>query len=97
MKYFIVFFSADYADEFDIQGFRVEKAESKKSILDSLVHPKTKFPYERYFGTNEAIEYNDKKDFLSNFDIKEIKEEEYKVISKVICNEYCEFQTLEDY
>ena len=45
-------------------------------------HRKTN-EFEMYFGTNEAFYYNSFKDYKDAFEIKEITDDEYKVIKKL--------------
>jgi hypothetical protein len=82
MKYYLVIESNDYADEFDIEGFKVFKSENEESLEIQLIDDQ-EFPCEKYFGTNEAIEFETKEDFLESLSIVEITEEELKVLKKL--------------
>lgn len=97
MKKFLITQSACWADEFDTEGFCIREANSKKEVIDSLVHPETEFPVERYFGTNESHEFQDKKEFLETLEVKEITDDEYKTLKKLFGKEFGIMITLEDY
>ena len=83
-KYWALKQVCDYADEFMVEGFWTAQGETKEEILEKLVNPKTKFPVERYFGTNEYIEFASKKDFYSTIKIEEISKFEYDVLTKLL-------------
>ena len=97
MKYFLVTKNEDYADEFDVEGFSIFEGESKQDILNQLTPSEdVSFPTERYFGTNEAIQYDDLKDYLESFEFKELTKEEYDTINKLFGGEFGTFLTLEN-
>lgn len=85
MKKYIVIESANYADEFDIEGFKIMEAESVEEIENTLLGD-TVFPCELYFGTNECQEYENKEDFLDAVSITEIPEEDIKILEKYFGN-----------
>ena len=84
MKYFIVKQQCDYADEFYTNGLQLFEAESRQKLIKDLVPEDIKFPTEKWFGTNEAIEFYTKEDYLNSLKITEITEEEYKITQKVV-------------
>jgi hypothetical protein len=108
MKQFLVKYDNNYADEFDLEGFYVMEGESKKDIQKQLLCTEydeegektgeefTNFPFERYFGSNECIEYEDKKDYLSCFTIEEITLEESNVLNKLFGGGFGDFLTVGD-
>ena len=83
MKYVLVSFSDNWADEFDISGFRIMP---KKEWDDYVTNVKAiKFwPQGMYFGTNEGIEYDNSKDYLNSFDAKSITAAEKATIEKFL-------------
>lgn len=88
MKYFLVKFNDNYADEFDLEGFWLEKAESKEEVIILISNGfeserGNKYPVECYFGTNEYLQYNNIEDYLSVLNISEITKEEYDVLQKL--------------
>lgn len=95
MKNYIVKFDDNYADEFDMEGFRLFKAESEDAIKDSLVDERVTFPCERYFGTNEAMDYDSKEQYFNAISIVEISEEEFNIISKYFPRGFGTFLTLD--
>ena len=97
MKYFLITQDGNYADEFDVSGFRLVKFKSEKDLLDSLKPTEDidKWPKELYFGSNASIEYNDLEEYLGSFGISELKESEYKIIEKFLGTEYGHFLTLD--
>jgi hypothetical protein len=95
MKYFLVKENGNYADEFDLEAMQLFEAETKEEIADSLLSDhmecdedeedcEEEWPKEFYFGTNEAATFEDKEDFLSSLDIKEISKEEYKTLERLL-------------
>lgn len=89
MKHFLVKESGNWADEFDLAGFMIFKKESLSDLKKSLIDGR-EFPCEIYFGTNEAQEYSNEKEFFADLTIKEITEEEYKFLKKLFpgCDSY---------
>ena len=78
MKYLLVKYDDNWADEIDLKGFKV-LAEEEWEKLKSYI-PNKKFT--RYVGSNEDIEYLSKDDFLSRFSVQEITWEECQVFKK---------------
>lgn len=91
MKYYLVKEKANWADEFDIQGFKLFKSESiinlENQIIDSVTVDEI-FPTELYFGTNEWQEYESREDLLRDLEIIEISETQYMGILYLF--PYCE-------
>lgn len=81
MKNYIVIESANYADEFDIEGFKIMQENSKGDILDELLEGRS-FPMRCCFGTNKYINYETKDDVSDAISITEIPDEDLKVIRK---------------
>jgi hypothetical protein len=81
MKYYLVKYEDNYADEFDIQGFRIF-TEVELKAFKTLVKT-AKYPQEVYFGTNESISYDSFTDYMSRLDIEEVTEEEASLLTKL--------------
>lgn len=79
--YVLVKYHADYADEFDVYGFRVLTRSKWAEIVED-VRNTWDGPTETYFGTNEFVEYEDFDDWFRDFKVTEISEEEFKVFEK---------------
>jgi len=86
MKYYLVAYNGNYADEFDVYFHQVmseDDLELAKNIID-----KTNWDYEEfYFGTNEGIDV-DKYDLIECLDgARELTDEQYKVLQDLgLCN-----------
>lgn len=96
MKYFLIEQDNNYADEFDVQGFFTQEAESKEELLESLKPKGVSFPAEIYFGTNEEIRFSDMEDYMSSFDIREISENKYDMLDSLFDGEFGDVLLLED-
>lgn len=94
MKYFLVKESGNYADEFDIEGFKLFESDSeedlKKIILNKIKEDyldeddeELIFPMEFGFGTNEAVEINSESELWDGLNITEISETEYTILLKL--------------
>ena len=102
MKYYLLKYDDNYADEFDISGFRVYDEPGYDSFKERV--KSAKYPQERYFGTNEFVEFDSAKDYLKRIDISEISEIEAKVLMKLFSygdyaqyGEFLEPDAREDY
>ena len=82
MNKYLVIETANWADEFDIQGFKIIEADSIKEVEDKLTNTLS-FPCELGFGTNEDQYYNTKEELLNDIEINLISEEEFKVLDKL--------------
>ena len=82
-KHFLVIENSNYADEFDLQGYRLFKANSEEELKELLLEDRD-FPEEFYFGTNECIEIDSEEEFFDCLDIQEISKEQYKVLEKLL-------------
>jgi len=86
-KYYLVEQETNYADEFDLEGFWIQEAESeeklKKELVQNLIGERGDFPMEIYFGSNEAVEFENENDYISTLKISEITKEEYDVVVKL--------------
>jgi len=84
---YLITYSDNWADEMDIEGFGICESDSKLNIDEYLSDFKHGFKIAGSFiyciGTNEEIEYDSFEDFKSKFTIKEITDEQYKVLYKL--------------
>ncbi len=83
-KYYLLKFDQDYADEFSVYGTKVvteEKLEEGKESAKKLFAGKRNI--ERYFGTNEAVEWYDYNDYMRSIKATEISQEQYDVLLKL--------------
>lgn len=91
-------FDKDWADEFDVKGFAflsVDQWEYYKKEAKNC-----EYPIESYFGTNEAIEFDNAEDFISSFEVKPITIMEINMMKSILDmynNEYgtCMYYALE--
>lgn len=78
MKFYILKFSKDYSDEFDVYGvslytedeLAVRLARVEKLFDGGNVDSRTEF----YFGTNEYLTFHDFMDFQDSYDAVEVSE-----------------------
>lgn len=86
----LVIFSADWADEFDVNGFAIT---TKEIWEDSVEKFKSAELYtSHYFGTNEGWESDEFDDYwLDNYTVKEITAEERETIINLFDHEFGEF------
>lgn len=80
----LIKFKGDWADEMDVYGFTIISEE--KWAFKKLEWEHTPFPQECMVGTNEYVEYKDMQEYLKNFKVKEISEDEIKCIQKFFGN-----------
>ena len=74
MSYKLVVFQKNYADEFDVYGFTIMDA---KEFNDFQLDVNTsEYPVEKYFGTNEYIEFNDVEEVFESLSITDISGEQ---------------------
>lgn len=60
----------DWADEFDMVGFII----LEKEVFDNLINRinSAVYPFEAYFGTNEAYTFEEPQDVISKMQVKTI-------------------------
>lgn len=80
----LVTFTSNWADEMDIEGYRIFSADDWK---DYCKWAKKEFEhngeYTYYVGTNEDIHYNSYNDFIADFDVITITTDQIKVLEKL--------------
>ncbi len=70
----LIKFNDNYADEFDVDGFRVytqEEWDEFKAFASSIPWPQA-----FYFGTNEGIEYTSAEALFKQYEVIEITDEQ---------------------
>lgn len=79
--YTLVTWSTNWADEMDIEGFKIFKKEDwdKFKAHVSLI----KHPFDICIGTNEEIDYSNGKQLLAELLAKDITNDEYLTINKL--------------
>lgn len=99
-NYFLVKFEDNYADEFDVYGFRIMN-EKQLTKFTNVVRDLKNFPLEIYFGTNEALIFESQKDVMSGFKMLPITKDEMVSLKRLFPNAekwgYGFFPSLEDY
>lgn len=82
MKYYLVQYKGNYADEFNVYFHQVMSEQELNEAKETIA--KTNWEYEElYFGTNEWIDGNTT-EFLKNLDLaEEITEEQFKVLEEL--------------
>ena len=92
MKYFLIEQSCNYADEFDMEGFWVDEGITEQEVLDKIlnnfIEENGDFPVESYFGSNEAMIFEDESEYLDTISIKEITKNDYDVIINILGGGY---------
>lgn len=98
MNHYIAIEDSNWADEFDLQGMSLHKSdkkirEFKKEFFDNIEKERRDdekgiYPISFYFGTNEEVEIESREELEEAITFKTIKEEEYKIIKKVLGNNF---------
>jgi hypothetical protein len=82
MSYFLVRWTASWADEMDVDGFKIFTPGKWEDFKSKLKNRKEQF--EIFVGSNESIDYKNGNQLLKELDVTEITDEEYHVIKKLI-------------
>ena len=86
MKYYLGFWKSNWADEMDVEGFKVFNEEEYELIVSKIEKFKNEYEvdssdedYEISFliGSNEDMCYDSKDDLISEISFEEISKEEY--------------------
>jgi len=78
---YLIEYQYDYADEFYVHGFEIVSKEELDEINKKIEN--SVYPIEQYFGTNEAIEWDDPDDVKEGMIVKEITQEEADILIKI--------------
>lgn len=85
---YLIKYNDDYADEFDVSGFRiVENIHSWNNEIDNLSEDNKSY----CFGSDEVIEYDSAEDFCNALKITKISDEQYDTIHKLFGESYGHF------
>ena len=91
----LIKFKDNWADEMDLDGFRVCSDEETNKIKDAM--DKLEFPLEIYFGTNEAVDYHSKESLMNSFTITRIEHSTASLLISYLGKEYGDFPDIEAY
>ena len=86
-KFILVKFSANYADEFDIEGLQVFKKSEWEERVESLKEAQDELEDGIFlsFGTNEEVEFKDLEEFLEAYSVVEITKEQFDFMKQNVC------------
>lgn len=93
----LVFYSGNYADEFDVNGFSVMSDTELKEYLDAAKRDFKRGTVEHNFGTNEFVQWESYDDFKSELAIFPITPKQAKFVLKMFGREYGVFPYFEGY
>lgn len=77
-EHVLVKFEGNWADEMDVKGFDIVD----KVWWGNYVSKLPDKPFSRYVGSNQDIEWSGKADYLRDFTVMDISEEEVAIIKK---------------
>lgn len=80
MTKLLVKYSADYADEFQVSGFSIMEKDTWENYVK--IAKEGKWPQSRYFGSNEAIQWESVEEHLRDFKTIEITDEQAEFLEK---------------
>lgn len=97
MNYVIVKFDSDWADEFQVSGFRIMPraiwvAHEKEAREKFGERSRTV-----YFGANEFFEYESAEDYLRNFHVVEAAQEDVETVQRIFGRDFGLFPSIEDF
>lgn len=72
----LVKFEKNYADEFDVYGFKIFDKEEWDILFEEIKNSDKKTSYNCSFGTNEGWEDEPISDFVHDFETKELEDKE---------------------
>ena len=81
-EYVLVKLDMDYADEFNVKGFHIEKRVDWEKTL-AEIKPLNWEGLEVSFGSNEALTFESFRDFERSITVEYITKEEFDVITKL--------------
>ena len=79
----LVRYNDNYADEFDVDGFFALSDEDWKAYKTKIKKTIGEKTFTFGIGTNESIEYDGAKEYLSNLKPEKITQEEYDTLLKL--------------
>ncbi len=84
MKYYLLIWKSNWADEMDVGGYKV-LTENKYKVFDdnSKKIEKIRRSFSIGVGTNEDIDYRNPRELLNEITVKEISEDYYKMLQNL--------------
>lgn len=76
----LVISSGDWADEFDLEGFGIFDKKEWENIKEGISDKS----FEAYFGSNEFVTFDDKADYLSHIEEKQITREDAERLCELL-------------
>lgn len=84
MSKILIKFQADYADEFDVYGFTIQdQSWWDKHLQEVAGRLDEEGTIERYFGTNECVEFHSLEQYTASFTVTPITDDEFQVFKKL--------------
>jgi hypothetical protein len=80
--YYLVKFKDNWADEMDLDGFRLMTMNEWDEFVKNINSLKY-FPFEVYFGTNEFIEYRNPEEILNRFQMTPLTADEHHTLKQL--------------
>lgn len=82
-KYYLIKCNADYADEFDVDGFCIMNETDYRIFSENKKEFQEKYdcPIEVYFGTNEFLVFGDAFDMFRSITEKEITDTQFQALT----------------
>ena len=93
-NYVLVKWSDNWADEMDLNGFRIYTESEWKDFRTKLSAYKDGFTI--CVGTNEDIDYSNGKDLLKKMKVHKLSESDYATISRIFGDVYGEQSVFDD-
>ena len=94
MAKILVKFDCNYADEFDMYGYKImttEQWEALKAKAKAFWEENPGYEVESYFGTNEAFTWESYAEWLGAYEVQEVSEADLEVLTKILGNSFGEF------
>jgi hypothetical protein len=89
MSKVMVVFSGNWADEMDVEGYETfDSIEEWNEVVEGIPDDE---PLTSYIGSNQEMEWDDKKEYLKDIKVFEITDEEYKFLKKTLGKHYGKF------
>ena len=88
MARYLVIFTDNHGEEFDVHGFKV-MTEKEVNEFEELATSIT-WGFE-YYANSECLYYSNGEDFLSRIEFKEITKDEYEMFNKIFGGEFGTF------
>lgn len=85
MAKLLVHYEDNWADEMDIEAWRIFSSQEEFDDWFSGVPDE---PFSHFIGSNEEINYQGKKDYMKRFTVRMISDEDAEVVKKLFCNGY---------